>query len=162
MTTAKDVLKLMKEKDVKYVDCRFTDPRGKWQHVTFDISMFEEETFAEGMMFDGSSIAGWKAIHESDMNLMPDPSSACIDPFFAETTLVLVCDVLEPTTGEPYNRDPRGIARKAEGMVKAMGVGDTISFGPEAEFFVFDDVRYAAEPYNTGFRGDSTEFPSNS
>ena len=96
------------------------------------------------------------------MNLMPDPATACIDPFFAETTLSLVCDVLEPTTGEPYNRDPRGIAKKAEGMVKASGVGDTIFFGPEAEFFVFDDVKYAAEPYNTGFRLDSIELPTNS
>ena len=119
MTTAKDVMKMIKDNDVKYVDFRFTDPRGKWQHVTFDVSMIEEETFAEGQMFDGSSIAGWKAINESDMNLMPDPATACIDPFFAETTLSLVCDVLEPTTGEPYNRDPRGIAKKAEGMVKA-------------------------------------------
>ena len=92
MTTAKDVMKLIKDNDVKYADFRFTDPRGKWQHVTFDISMIEEETFAEGQMFDGSSIAGWKAIHESDMCLMPDPASACIDPFFAETTVVLVCD----------------------------------------------------------------------
>src|SRR5215471_19954752 len=116
MTSAKDVLKLIKDNDVKYADFRFTDPRGKWQHVTFDISTIEEETFTEGMMFDGSSIAGWKAIHESDMCLMPDAKSACIDPFYAETTLVLVCDVLEPTTGEPYNRDPRGIARKAEAM----------------------------------------------
>src|SRR6266702_6045758 len=154
MTTAKDALKMVKDNDVKFVDFRFTDPRGKWQHVTVDISTVDEDTFAEGIMFDGSSIAGWKAIHESDMNLMPDPASATIDPFFAETTMVLVCDVLEPTTGEPYNRDPRGIARKAEGMVKAMGVGDTISFGPEAEFFVFDDVRYAAEPDNTGFKVD--------
>src|SRR5262249_29886320 len=121
MTPDKDVLELIKENDVKYADFRFTDPRGKWQHVTFDISMIEEDTFAEGMMFDGSSIAGWKAIHESDMCLMPDPASAAIDPFFAETTLVLVCDVLEPTTGEPYNRDPRSIAKKAEGMVKASG-----------------------------------------
>src|SRR5439155_1372177 len=140
---------------------RFTDPRGKWQHVTFDISMIEEDTFAEGMMFDGSSIAGWKAIHESDMNLMPDPASASIDPFFAETTLVLVCDVLEPTTGEPYNRDPRSIARKAEGLVRAWGIGDTVFFGPEAEFFVFDDVRYKADPYNTGFRVDSIELQIN-
>src|SRR5512136_3208017 len=162
MTTAKDVMKLIKDNDVKYADFRFTDPRGKWQHVTFDISMIEEDTFAEGQMFDGSSIAGWKAIHESDMNLMPDPSSACIDPFFAETTVSLVCDVLEPTTGEPYNRDPRSIAKKAEGMVKSQGVGDTIYFGPEAEFFVFDDVKYAAEPYNTGFKLDSIEFPTNS
>ena len=152
MTTAKDVMKMIKDNDVKYVDFRFTDPRGKWQHVTFDVSMIEEDTFAEGQMFDGSSIAGWKAINESDMNLMPDPATACIDPFFAETTLSLVCDVLEPTTGEPYNRDPRGIAKKAEGMVKSQGVGDTIFFGPEAEFFVFDDVKYAAQPYNTGFK----------
>ena len=90
-----EVMKLIKDKEVKYVDIRFTDPRGKWQHVTFDVTMIEEDTFAEGIMFDGSSIAGWKAIHESDMNLMPDPASACIDPFFAETTLVLTCDVLE-------------------------------------------------------------------
>src|ERR1700693_4703272 len=162
MTTAKNVMKMIKDNDVKYVDFRFTDPRGKWQHVTFDVGMIEEDTFAEGQAFDGSSIAGWKAIHESDMCLMPDPTSACIDPFFAETTLVLVCDVLEPTTGEPYSRDPRGIAKKAEGMVKSMGVGDTIYFGPEAEFFVFDDVRYKADPYNTGFKLDSVEFPSNS
>jgi glutamine synthetase len=162
MTTAKDVLKMIKDNDVKYVDFRFTDPRGKWQHVTFDVGLIEEDTFAEGQMFDGSSIAGWKAINESDMNLMPDPQTACIDPFFAETTLVLICDVLEPTTGEPYNRDPRGIAKKAEGLVKAWGIGDTVFFGPEAEFFVFDDVRYKAEPYNTGFKLDSIEFPVNS
>ena len=162
MTTAKDVMKMIKDNDVKYVDFRFTDPRGKWQHVTFDVSMIEEDTFAEGQMFDGSSIAGWKAINESDMNLMPDPSSACIDPFFAETTLVLVCDVLEPTTGEPYTRDPRGIAKRAEAMVKSMGVGDSVFFGPEAEFFVFDDVKFAATPYNTGFKLDSVELPSNS
>ncbi len=154
MTTAKDVMKMIKDNDVKYVDFRFTDPRGKWQHVTFDITMIEEDTFAEGIMFDGSSIAGWKAINESDMCLMPDPATASIDPFFAETTLVLVCDVLEPTTGEPYNRDPRGIAKKAEAMVKSMGVGDTIYFGPEAEFFVFDDVKFRADPYNTGFKLD--------
>ena len=162
MTTAKDVMKMIKDSDVKYVDFRFTDPRGKWQHVTFDVGMIEEDTFAEGQMFDGSSIAGWKAINESDMNLMPDPSTACIDPFFAETTLVLVCDVLEPTTGEPYNRDPRGMAKKAEALVKSMGLGDTIYFGPEAEFFVFDDVKYKADPYNTGFKVDSIELPTNS
>src|SRR6202008_2524507 len=162
MTTAKDVLKMIKDNDVKYVDFRFTDPRGKWQHGTFDVSMIEEDNFAEGQMFDGSSIAGWKAINESDMCLMPDPASACIDPFFAETTLVLVCDVLQPTTGEPYNRDPRGIARKAEAMVKTMGVGDPGFSGPEAEFFVFDGVKYAPPPYNTGFKLDSMELPTNS
>ena len=152
MTTPKNVMKMIKDNDVKYVDFRFTDPRGKWQHVTFDVSMIEEDTFAEGQMFDGSSIAGWKAINEFDMCLMPDPASACIDPFFAETTMSLICDVLEPTTGEPYNRDPRGIAKRAEAMVKSFGVGDTVFFGPEAEFFVFDDVKYRADPYNTGFK----------
>src|SRR3954465_6498879 len=162
MKTAKDVLKSIKDNDVKYVDLRFTDPRGKGQHGTFDVGMIEEETFAEGQMFDGSSIAGWKAINESDMTLMPDPASATIDPFFAETTLSIVCDVIEPTTGEPYNRDPRGIAKKAEGMVKSMGIGASILFGPEAEFFVFDDVKFKADPYNTGFKLDSVEFPSNS
>jgi glutamine synthetase len=162
MTTAKDALKMIKDNDVKYVDFRFTDPRGKWQHVTADVSTIDEDTFAEGIMFDGSSIAGWKAIHESDMNLMPDPASACIDPFFAETTMVLVCDVLEPLTGESYNRDPRGIAKRAEGLVKSWGIGDTVFFGPEAEFFIFDDVKYSALPYNTGFKLDSVEFPTNS
>jgi len=162
MTTAKNVMKMIKDNDVKYVDFRFTDPRGKWQHVTFDVTMIEEDTFAEGQMFDGSSIAGWKAINESDMCLMLDPVTATIDPFFAETTLILVCDVLEPTTGEPYNRDPRGMAKKAEAMVKSMGIGDTVFFGPEAEFFVFDDVRYQTTPYNTGFKLDSSELPINS
>ncbi len=152
MTTAKEVMKMIKDNDVKYADFRFTDPRGKWQHVTADISTIEEDTFSEGIMFDGSSIAGWKAIHESDMQLMPDPESACIDPFYAETTMVLVCDTLEPLTGEPYTRDPRSIAKKAEGLVKSMGIGDTVFFGPEAEFFIFDDVKYAAQPYNTGFK----------
>jgi glutamine synthetase len=162
MTTANDVLKMMKENDVKYVDCRFTDPRGKGQHVTFDVSLFDQEAFAEGVMFDGSSIAGWKAINESDMNLMPDPETAFIDPFFAETTLVIVCDVLEPLTGEPYNRDPRGMAKKAVAYMTSTGIGDGINFGPEAEFFVFDDVRFSTDPYHTSFRVDSSELPSNS
>ncbi|QIB35450.1 type I glutamate--ammonia ligase [Ancylobacter pratisalsi] len=161
MTTAKDVMKLIKDNDVKYVDLRFTDPRGKWQHVTFDITMVDEDFFAEGQAFDGSSIAGWKAINESDMHLQPDLDSACIDPFFSETTLVVVCDVLEPTTGEPYGRDPRGIAKKAEAYLNSTGIGDTVYFGPEAEFFIFDDVRYKADPYNTGFKLDSVELPTN-
>ncbi|WP_018185380.1 type I glutamate--ammonia ligase [Kaistia granuli] len=162
MTTAKDVLKLIKEQDVKYVDFRFTDPRGKWQHVTFDIGMIDEEIFAEGTMFDGSSIAGWKAINESDMLLMPDPSTATIDPFFAQSTLSIVCDVLEPTTGEAYDRDPRGIAKKAEAYLKQTKIGDTIFVGPEAEFFVFDDVKFSATPYNTSFKLDDIELPTNS
>ena len=161
MKTARDVLKAIKDNDVKYVDLRFTDPRGKWQHVSFDLSLISEDTFSEGLMFDGSSIAGWKAIHESDMTLMPDPTTACIDPFFAAPTMAIVCDVLEPTTGEPYSRDPRGIAKKAEAYAVSTGIGDTAYFGPEAEFFVFDDVRFSSDPYNTGFVLNSIEFPSN-
>ena len=150
--TAHDVLKEIKDNDVKYVDFRFTDPRGKWQHVTFDITLIDEEIFAEGTMFDGSSIAGWKAINESDMLLMPDPSTAAMDPFFAAPTMVIVCDVLEPTSGEPYSRDPRGIAKKAEAFVKSAGIGDAVYFGPEAEFFVFDDVRFTRRSLQHGFR----------
>ena len=161
MTTAKEVLQRIKDEDIKYVDLRFTDPKGKWQHVTFDIALVDEDMFSEGTMFDGSSIAGWKAINESDMLLMPDPSTATMDPFFSASTLVIVCDVLEPMTGEPYNRDPRGIAKKAEAFLKTTGIGDTAYFGPEAEFFVFDDVRFKADPYNTGFVLDSIELPTN-
>jgi glutamine synthetase len=151
--TAKDVLALIKEQDVKYVDFRFTDPRGKWQHVTFDVSLVDEEIFADGTMFDGSSIAGWKVINESDMVLVPDPETAFIDPFFAQTTMVLVCDILEPS-GERYGRDPRGIAKKAEMYLKSTGIGDAVYFGPEAEFFIFSDVKYSATPYKTGFQVD--------
>ncbi len=161
MKTAQDVLKAIRDQDIKYVDFRFTDPRGQWQHVTFDVSVVDEEVFAEGVMFDGSSIAGWKAINESDMTLMPDPETACMDPFFSASTLSIICDVLEPLTGEPYGRDPRGVAKKAEAYLKSTGIGDAIFVGPEAEFFVFDDVRFKADPYNTGFVVDSTELPSN-
>jgi glutamine synthetase len=161
MQTAKDVLKAIKDNDIKYVDFRFTDPRGKWQHVTFDVTMVDEDLFADGVMFDGSSIAGWKAINESDMMLMPDPTTAQIDPFFAASTLSIVCDILEPATGEPYERDPRGIAKKAEAFLKSTGIGDTVYVGPEAEFFVFDDVKFMADPYNTGFKLDASELPIN-
>ena len=162
MKTASEVLKFIKDNDVKYVDLRFTDPRGKWQHVTFDICMVDDDFFAEGQMFDGSSIAGWKAINESDMLLMPVPETACIDPFFAAPTLSIVCDVLEPTTNQPYDRDPRGMAKKAEAYLKSTGIGDTIYLGPEAEFFIFDDVHFSATPYNTGFKLDQIELPTNS
>ncbi|EIM29495.1 type I glutamate--ammonia ligase [Microvirga lotononidis] len=161
MQTAKDVLKAIKDNDVQYVDFRFTDPRGKWQHVTFDVSMVDEDMFADGIMFDGSSIAGWKAINESDMTLMPDPTTAQMDPFFSASTLVINCDILEPATGEPYNRDPRGIAKKAEAYLQSTGIADTVYVGPEAEFFVFDDVKFMADPYNTGFKLDSSELPIN-
>src|SRR6478672_7926128 len=161
MQSAKDVLKAIKDNDVKYVDLRFTDPRGKWQHVTFDVSLINEDAFSEGLMFDGSSIAGWKVINESDMTLMPDPSPAVLDPFFAQNTLATFCDTLEPLTNEPYERAPRSIAGKAQAYLQQAGIGDVAVFGPEAEFFVFDDVRFAAEPFNCGYRIDSAELPMN-
>src|SRR3712207_9556387 len=133
MSDAQSVLKLIKDKEVKFVDLRFTDPRGKWQHVTFDLSMVDDDLFTHGTMFDGSSIAGWKAINESDMILMPDPQTATMDPFFSASTMSVVCDILEPSTGEPYSRDPRGMAKKAEAFLKSTGVGDTVYVGPEAD-----------------------------
>ncbi len=162
MKNAAEVLKAIKDNDIKYVDLRFTDMRGKWQHVTFDQTMIDEDIFSDGTMFDGSSIAGWKAINESDMTLMPDPTTAVMDPFFAAPTLSIVCDVLEPSTGQPYERDPRGIAKKGEAYAAAANIGDAVYFGPEAEFFVFDDVRFRADPYDCGYVLDSSEFPSNS
>ncbi|WP_062015900.1 type I glutamate--ammonia ligase [Aureimonas sp. AU4] len=161
MTSANDILKQIKDNDVKFVDLRFTDPKGKLHHVTMDVSIVDEDMFSEGSMFDGSSIGGWKAINESDMTLMPDPETAHMDPFFAQSTMVLYCDILDPVSGESYNRDPRGTAKKAEAYLQQSGIGDTAFFGPEAEFFIFDDVRYKADPYNTGFKLDSTELPSN-
>ena len=156
-----DILKLIKDKDIKFVDLRFSDARGKMQHVTFDRSMVDEDLFEEGTMFDGSSIAGWKSINESDMTLMPDPDSAVIDPFFSHPTLALFCDVLEPSTGEPYSRDPRSTAKRAEAYMNQSGVGDTAYFGPEAEFFMFDDVRWSVEQNAMGFQLDSMEGPYN-
>ncbi|WP_297322614.1 type I glutamate--ammonia ligase [uncultured Bartonella sp.] len=161
MTTASDVLKQIKDNDIRFVDLRFSDPKGKLQHVTMDITEISEDTFADGVMFDGSSICGWKAINESDMVLMPDPATAHMDPFFAQSTMVILCDVLDPISGESYNRDPRSTAKKAEAYLKSLGIGDTVNVGPEAEFFIFDDVRFKNDPYNTGFKLDSSELPSN-
>ncbi len=142
MAEGNKALQMIKEMDVKYVDFRFTDPRGKWQHTAQPAHTVDENLFVDGVMFDGSSIAGWRAIHESDMMLLPDPDSAVLDPFTAQTTMILVCDVLEPVTGQAYSRDPRSTAKQAEAYLKKSGIGDTAYFGPEAEFFVFDDVRY--------------------
>jgi glutamine synthetase type I len=137
-----DVMKLVQENDVKFVDFRFTDTQGKEQHVTVPVSHFNEDKFSEGHAFDGSSIAGWKGIQASDMLLMPDPSTANIDPFMDEPTLILTCDVVEPDTGKGYDRDPRSIAKRAEAYLKSTGVGDTAYFGPEPEFFIFDSVTW--------------------
>jgi glutamine synthetase len=158
---AAQLLKEIKEKEVQYVDLRFTDGRGKLQHVTFDLSLVDEEFLTEGTMFDGSSISGWKAINESDMLLKPDLSKSYIDPFYQQTTLFLFCDVLNPDTGEPYNRDSRSMAKKALNYVKSSGVGDMAFFGPEAEFFVFDDVRWTTASHNTSYSFDSVELPAN-
>ena len=155
------IFKMIKEKDVQYVDLRFTDVRGKMQHVTFDLSMVDKDLFVDGTMFDGSSIAGWKAINESDMLLMPDPSSARIDPFFQNTTLAIMCDILNPNDNTAYNRDPRMMAKKAENYLKSGGFGDTAYFGPEAEFFVFSDVKWNTDPNNTGYSFDDSELPFN-
>ena len=162
MTDASQVLKRIAEDEIQFVDIRFTDPRGKLQHVTLDSALVDEDFFTDGTMFDGSSIAGWKAINESDMTLMPDPATARLDPFYAHPTLTLFCSVLEPSSGAPYNRDPRSTASRAEAYLKSTGIGDTIYFGPEAEFFIFDDVRFSADPYNTGFALDGTDLPDNS
>jgi len=161
MADASAVLSKIKDDDVKFVDFRFTDPRGKMQHLTLSASLINEGTFQDGEMFDGSSIAGWKSIDKSDMVLMPDPASAHIDPFFAQTTLALFCDIVEPDTGELYERDPRSVARKAEAYLKQTGIGDTAFFGPEAEFFIFDDVKFSTDPYKVGFEVDCSELPTN-
>ncbi len=135
-------LKMIKDNDVKWVDLRFTDVKGKEQHTTFPASRIDADTLKDGMMFDGSSIAGWKSINESDMILMPDDATAVLDPFRDETTLILRCDVIEPSTMQPYHRDPRSIAKLAEAYLASSGIGDTAYFGPENEFFIFDDVRW--------------------
>ena len=140
-----DVMKMVADKAVKFVDLRFTATRGKEQHVTVPVSHFDEDKFSAGHAFDGSSIAGWKGIESSDMLLMPDPATANIDPFFEEPTLILQCDVHEPLDGKPYERDPRSLARRAESYLKASGLGGTASFGPEPEFFVFDSVRWQSD-----------------
>jgi glutamine synthetase len=161
MTDVSKTIDTIKEKDVKYVDLRFTDPRGKWQHLSMPAELANEEFFEEGIMFDGSSIAGWKGIHESDMKLMADPATATIDPFAAQTMMLLFCDVQEPITGEPYERDPRSVARKAEAYLNSSGMGDTAYFGPEAEFFVFDDVRFSVGQNYTFYKLDADEGPYN-
>ena len=138
-----DVLKMVKENEIKFVDFRFTDTKGKEQHVSVPVKAFGEDKFTEGHAFDGSSIAGWKGIEASDMILMPDPDSAFVDPFYDEPTLVLSCDVIEPSTGKGYDRDPRSLGHRAEAYLKASGLGDAAYFGPEPEFFIFDAVEWS-------------------
>jgi glutamine synthetase len=143
--TPQDVMKMIQEQEVRFVDFRFTDTRGKEQHVGVPVSAFSLEKFEDGHAFDGSSIAGWKGIQASDMQLMPDADTAYIDPFMDETTLVLSCDVVEPADGKGYDRDPRSIAKRAEAYLKSSGLGDTAYFGPEPEFFIFDSVEWKVD-----------------
>jgi glutamine synthetase len=155
--TPKEVLALIRQKEVKAVDLRFMDFPGLWQHFTIPADALEESVFEEGLGFDGSSIRGWQAINESDMLVMPQPETAFIDPFTRETTLTMICNIQDPLTKEDYTRDPRNVARKAVNYMKATGVADTAYFGPELEFFVFDDVRYDQTQYSGYYYLDSIE-----
>ncbi|HXQ30731.1 MAG TPA: glutamate--ammonia ligase [Steroidobacteraceae bacterium] len=160
--TPADVVKLIKDKEVKYADLRFTDTRGKEQHVTIPSRYVNEEFFVDGKMFDGSSIAGWKGINESDMILMPDPATAVLDPFFEETTVNLRCDIIEPTTMQGYERDPRSLAKRAEAYLRSTGIADSALFGPENEFFIFDTVKWTSEMHSASYAIDSVQGAWNS
>jgi glutamine synthetase len=157
----KDIVKLIKDKEVEWVDLRFTDPKGKWQHLTMTAALIDEDQLEEGLMFDGSSIAGWKAINESDMILKPDLDAVHMDPFSASPMLVIFCDIVEPSSGALYSRDPRSTAKRAEAYVKAANIADTVYVGPEAEFFMFDDVRFENSYNASGYTLDDVELPTN-
>jgi len=159
---ASKALKMIKDNDVKFVDLRFTDTRGKEQHVTLPASVISEDMFKDGKMFDGSSIAGWKGINESDMVLMPESETAVMDPFSDENTLIVRCDILEPTTMQGYERDPRSVAKRAEAYLQSTGIADTAYFGPEPEFFVLDDVRWSSDMSGSMVKVDSDEAEWNS
>ncbi len=160
--TPAEVLNLLKEKEAKFVDLRFTDFRGKEQHVTVPAKLVDESFFEDGKMFDGSSITGWKGISESDMVLMPDPSTAVLDVFTEDATVNITCDVLEPSTMQGYTRCPRAVARRAEEYLKSTGIADQAFFGPENEYFVFDDVRYGANINGAFYSVDASEASWNS
>src|SRR5499425_1860453 len=160
--TPTDVIKLIKEKEVKFADLRFTDTRGKEQHVTIPARLVDEELFRDGKMFDGSSIAGWKGINESDMILALDPTTAILDPFFEETTVNIRCDVIEPATMQGYERDPRSLGKRAEAYLKSTGIADGALFGPENEFFIFDSVRHGAGLNGSFYEIDSVQGAWNS
>jgi glutamine synthetase len=162
LTGVQKVMEMIKEHSVEYVDLRFTDMKGKWQHTAQHVSTIGEDAFVDGIMFDGSSIAGWKAINESDMILMPDAETAVMDPFTAKPQLILFCDIVEPSTGQGYSRDPRSTAKRLEEYVKSSGAGDTIVCGAEAEFFIFDSVRFGLGGNYATYQVDSIEGPGSS
>ncbi|MBI0473997.1 type I glutamate--ammonia ligase [Sphingomonas sp. MA1305] len=160
-TTASDILSKIKDEEIEWIDLRFTDPKGKWQHLTMVASILGEDELTDGLMFDGSSIAGWKAINESDMILKPDLDAVYTDPFSATPMLIVFCDVVEPSTGELYARDPRSTAKRAEAYLKTTGIGDTVYVGPEAEFFMFDNVQFDTNYAGSYFKIDDIELPTN-
>jgi glutamine synthetase len=155
--SVENVLQMMKDEDVKFVDFRFTDTRGKEQHVSYPAHAIDEDTFSEGVMFDGSSVAGWKGINESDMILMPDASTVVMDPFMDDSTMIVRCDIVEPATMQGYERDPRSVAKRAEAYLESTGLADTAFFGPEPEFFILDDVRWGSNISGSFYKIDSSE-----
>ena len=155
--TPSDVSKMIKDGNVKLIDFKFTDLLGTWQHFTTTLTEYNEEIFADGLGFDGSSIRGWRVINASDMLVIPDATTAWIDVFNAEPTLSLICTIVDPITRQPYDRDPRGVAEKAEAYLKSTGIADTAFIGPEAEFFIFDDVRFANSGNASSYMVDSVE-----
>ena len=155
--TPSDVTKIIKDANVKLIDFKFTDLLGTWQHFTTTLTEYNEEIFTDGLGFDGSSIRGWRVINASDMLVIPDAATAWIDVFNAATTLSLICTIVDPITREPYDRDPRGVAEKAEAYLQSTGIADTAFFGPEAEFFIFDDVRFANTGNASSYVVDSAE-----
>ena len=159
--SASDILQRIKDEEIEWIDLRFTDPKGKWQHLTMVASVMGEDEWDDGLMFDGSSIEGWKAINESDMVLKPDLDAVYTDPFSATPMLIVFCDVVEPSTGELYARDPRSTAKRAEAYLASTGIGDTVYVGPEAEFFMFDDVRFDTSYNQSYFKIDDIELPTN-
>src|SRR5450755_130948 len=160
--TPANALKLIKEKEAKFADLRFTDTIGKEQHVTVPTRLVDEGFFTDGKMFDGSSIAGWKGINESDMILMPDASTAILDPFFADATVNIRCDIVEPATMQGYERDPRSLGKRAEAYLKSTGIADGALFGPENEFFIFDSVRWGNQMNGCSYEIDSVQGAWNS
>ena len=161
MPSAKEIVKRIKEEEIEWVDVRFTDPKGKWQHLSMCAGVIDEDALEEGLMFDGSSIEGWKEINESDMILKPDLDACYIDPFSATPMMILVCDIVEPGDGSLYSRDPRSTAKRAAAYVKTLGLGDKVFVGPEPEFFMFDDVRFENGYAGAGYAIDDVELPTN-
>ncbi|MEZ5709556.1 MAG: type I glutamate--ammonia ligase [Blastomonas sp.] len=160
--SAKDILKRIKDEEIEWVEVRFTDPRGKWHHLTMCASVIGEDELEDGLMFDGSSIEGWKAINESDMILKPDLDACYIDPFSATSMMILVCDIVEPSDGSLYARDPRSTAKRAEAYLKSTGIGDTVYVGPEPEFFMFDSVKFSDGYDGSMYSIEDTELPTSS